>query len=89
MSEGEFHHLETDAPLTPSVARRLIVSVLELTGRPMKRDELAQSVVERHLSQGGTPGQQPPQMIVKRARLPSGGREGRESGRFRSVEASA
>jgi hypothetical protein len=57
----------TDAPLTPSIARRLIVSVLEAAGRPMKRNELAQSVVAQHLASGGTPGQQPPQRIVKKA----------------------
>lgn len=57
----------TDAPLTPNFARRLIVSVLTEAGVPLKRDELAKRVLERHLKEGGTRGQQSPQMIVKKA----------------------
>lgn len=57
----------TDAPLTPSVARRLIVSVLKTGAEPMKRDELARKVLELHQRDGGKAGQQPPQMIVKKA----------------------
>jgi hypothetical protein len=54
-------------PLTANVARRLIVAVLAAAGTPMKRNDLAQRVLEKHLSEGGAPGQQHPQLIVKKA----------------------
>jgi hypothetical protein len=67
MSEADPLSQRTDASLSPAIARRLSVRVLSDAGRPLKRDDLARQVVDRHERRGGSRGQQHPQMIVKKA----------------------
>jgi hypothetical protein len=53
-------------PLMPSVARRIILELLEREGQ-WKRSDLAKAVAERHRESGGTPGTQSALAVVKKA----------------------